>query len=257
MSAYEYAGPFADDIRAFLEFKASVGIYAESRDWTLSKFDKWCAENGATDFDKETVEAWARQWRAHLAPTNTQWMSYIRQLGKFMVANGKDAYVLSDEFKAVFHRAEPYLLTEDEVERFFESAASLEVRSPWAWQATCFFGLMSACGLRTGECRRLQVGDIGWDGCCIDIAESKANRGRRLPVTDEVMEMLAACDSRTRVELGGKRGAFFVVSSGTPSAKAASAGSSGAYGGRRDCRSARTGSDPAPTTSGTGSPTPT
>ena len=28
--------------------------------------------------------------------------------------------VLSDEFKAVFHRAEPYLLTEDEVERFFD-----------------------------------------------------------------------------------------------------------------------------------------
>ena len=216
MSRYEYRSASAADIEAFIASKASVGISCDEREWLLGRFDAWCVERGATDFDRETVEARVRGRKSRVAPTSTSWMPHIRQLGKFMVANGKDAYVLPDEFKAVFHRAEPYLLTEDEIERFFEAAASLDIRSPWAWQATCFFGLMSSCGLRTGECRRLREEDVCWDGCYIDIARSKANRERRLPVTDEVMEMLAACDSRTRVEIGGRRRAFFVVSSGDP-----------------------------------------
>lgn len=114
MSRYEYRSAFAADIEAFIAFKASVGISCEEREWLLGKFDAWCAERGATEFDRETVEAWVRERKSQVAPTSTSWMPHIRQLAKFMAANGKDAYVLSDEFKSVFYRAEPYLLTGDD-----------------------------------------------------------------------------------------------------------------------------------------------
>lgn len=216
MREYDYRSAFADDIRAFLDFKASVGIYADTRNWTLWKFDQWCAERGATAFDKETVEAWALEWSARLSDTNHSWISYLRQLGKFMVANGRDAYILSDEFKIKKHREEPYLLTADEVERFFAAAARIDAHPPWAWQSTCLFGLMHACGLRPGECRRLLRDEVGWNGGYIDISKSKDNRSRRLPVTDEVIAMLEACDSRTGGHFGPDRPAFFVNALGRP-----------------------------------------
>lgn len=56
MTRYEYRSAFAGDIVAFLEFKEGVGISSNARDWTLMRFDRWCAERGAESFDRETVE---------------------------------------------------------------------------------------------------------------------------------------------------------------------------------------------------------
>jgi integrase len=84
-------------------------------------------------------------------------MSYIRDVGRWLQVHGyRDAYVLSDRWKAQVVPAHPYLLSRYEIEAFFAAAATLKADSPWRWQAVAFFTLMHSCGLRTGETRLLR-----------------------------------------------------------------------------------------------------
>lgn len=215
MSGYPYSSAFAEDIVAFIAFKASVGIESKSRAWTLYDFDRWCADHDAQEFDRKTVEGWVKERRAKTSPFHLSWMSHVRELGRFMRVRGRpDAYVLSGDFKSKAVRIAPYLLEQAEVDAFFDAAAGFDNGTPWAWQATCFFGLMHSCGLRTCEARRLQREDVDLASLSIDIMWSKGNRSRRLAITDEVAEMLARCDAETASRFGTDRGAFFVTSTG-------------------------------------------
>ena len=114
------------------------------------------------------------------------WMSYIRDLGRWLKGNGaNDAYVLSEAWKAPFVPARPYLLSRHEIDLFFKAAAALEVPSPWRWQAAAFFTLMHSCGMRTGEVRLLSPEAVDLREGHIDVLWSKGNRSRRLPLTGQ------------------------------------------------------------------------
>jgi integrase len=89
-----------------------------------------------------------------------------------------------------------YLLTQEQVDAFFQAAAVFDYPEPWQWQARAFFGLMAACGLRTCEARRLERADVDLAGRAVDVKWSKGPRSRRLFVNDQVAAMLEACDRR-------------------------------------------------------------
>lgn len=143
------------------------------------------------------------------------WMSYIRDVGRWLQAHrNSDAYVLSDQWKAPFVPAHPYLLTTQEIERFFAAAVRLDAHYPWRWQAVAFFALMHSCGLRTGETRQLRTDRVDLGEGRIDVLWSKGNRSRRLPLTGQVIEVLAACDQASRKQFGPARQRFFVSATG-------------------------------------------
>ena len=150
------------------------------------------------------------------------WMSYIRDFGRWLNVHGhKDAYVLSDQWKAPLVPAHPYLLTSHEIELFFAAAARLEAQSPWRWQAVGFFTLMHSCGTRTGEARALLVDHVDLIGRRVEVVWSKGNRSRRLPLTGEVAEVLAACEQASGKAFGNSCRTFFVSSTGGPVTAAA------------------------------------
>ncbi len=72
---------------------------------------------------------------------------------------------------------------------------------------------MHSCGLRTGETRALQTRHAGLQRHDIDIVWSKGNRGRRLPVTPQVADVLARCDKESRARFPGRVN-FFVSGTG-------------------------------------------
>ena len=215
MSARRLSSAFAAEIEAYVDFKASVGVAGKSLRWHLGDFDRWCAERGRRDFDRDTVEGWVAWRRERTSPDHLGWMSYVRGLGEWMRANGHpDAYVLSRDFRARSARVAPFLMSQEEVEAFFSAAASYAPPSPMAWEARCVFALMHSCGLRTCEARRLGRGDVDTDARTIDVRWSKGHRSRRLPVTAEVADMLARCRDATDREVGRDRAAFFATSTG-------------------------------------------
>lgn len=214
MSVHRFTSAFAADLADYLEFKKQMGFYGYSRIVYLQRFDAYCTSHSLRVFNRATVEDWVVS-ELDRSVTSRSWMSYIRDFGRWVRAHrDPKAYVLSDQWKAGFARSRPYLLTSEEIEKFFIAAARVKAASPWAWQATAFFTLMHSCGLRTGEARRLLASQVDLDQGHIDIIDSKARRSRRLPITDEIVTVLAACDQASRSRFG-PRESFFISSTGT------------------------------------------
>ena len=221
MTGRGFTSAFAARLDEYVEFKCSMGFYGASRIWYLKRFDVYCAEHGRSVLDRDTVEGWVT---AQLSASGRyrSWMSYTRDFGRWLRAHGHaDAYVLSDEWKAGFVPAHPYLLTRGEIEAFFAAAAPLDTPSPWRWQAVAFFTLMHSWGIRTCEARALLAEHVDLPGRHIDVMWSKGNRSRRLPVSDDVADVLATCDDRSRARFGPSRQTFFASSAGRPVTAAA------------------------------------
>ncbi len=72
---------------------------------------------------------------------------------------------------------------------------------------------MHSCGLRTGETRALQAGQVDLDDGHVDVVWSKGNRSRRLPLTTQVAGVLAACDRTSRAHFAARE-TFFVSAAG-------------------------------------------
>lgn len=188
-------------------FPTGHGLRRRLADLVLKKFDSYCAEHERTMFDQETVEAWVT---AQLATSGRyrSWMSYIRDLGRFLRAHGyADAYVLSDRWKAAFMPPpRPYLLTAEEIDAFFTAAARLTAASPATqWQASAFFTLMHSSGLRTCEVRGLLVEYVDVASRHIDVMSSKSRRSRGCQSTNDVADVLAACEG-LEIEYRGRSG---------------------------------------------------
>jgi integrase len=127
-----------------------------------------------------------------------------------------EAYVLAESWKSGFFRSQPYLLRREEISLFFQSATGLETTSPWKWQSVAFFALMHSCGLRTCETRRLQSRDVDLAKGFIDVLWSKGNRSRRLPISGQIIDVLADCDHISRKRFGQERPGVFVSSTPAP-----------------------------------------
>lgn len=214
MNARGLTSALAPQLEAYLAFKERMGFYGASRIWYLKQFDAYCTAHERTVFDRDTVEGWVNQQLTRSGRYRS-WMSYIRDVGRWLQAHGqRDAYVLSDRWKAAVVAAHPYLLSTYEIEAFFAAAATLNAVSPWRWQTVAFFTLMHSCGLRTGETRLLRPEHVHLRDRNLDIVASKGNRSRRLPITGEVRGILADCDRITRARFGPTRGTFFVSAAG-------------------------------------------
>ena len=214
MSARGFTSAFAPQLDAYLAFKEKMGFYGSSRISYLKRFDAYASAHGRVAFDRDTVEGWVTDQLARSGRYRS-WMSYIRDVGRWLQVHGhRDAYVLSDRWKAQLVPAHPYLLSSHEIEAFFAGAATLHAESPWRWQAVAFFTLMHSCGLRTGEARLLTPAHVQLRDRNLDVVSSKGNRSRRLPMTSEVTGVLAGCDRASRAAFGPSRRTFFVSATG-------------------------------------------
>jgi integrase len=216
MNATGFTSALAPQLEAYLAFKEKLGFYGASRVWYLKQFDAYCTAHGRTVFDRDTVEGWVSD-RLASSGRYRSWMSYIRDVGRWLQAHGqRNAYVLSDRWKAPSVPARPYLLSRHEIEAFFAAAATLTAASPWRWQSVAFFTLMHSCGLRTGETRLLHPEHVHFRDRTVDVVASKGNRSRRLPLTIEVTQILADCNRLTLARFGRSRRTFFVSAAGNP-----------------------------------------
>lgn len=214
MSRYGFTSAFATELDEYLAFKENMGFYGPTRIWYLKRFDAYCVEHDRRVLDRDTVEGWVIE-RLERPGRYRSWMSYIRDFGRWLHAHGNEsAYVLSNQWKAPFVPAHPYLMAGREIEAFFTAAAAFTAQSPWQWQTVAFFTLMHSCGLRTGEVRSLPTGQVDLHNGHIDILWSKGNRSRRLPLTGEVIEVLGACELRSAKQFGASRHNFFVSATG-------------------------------------------
>lgn len=208
-----FTSALADDLSAYIDFKARTGKTGHSRIHYLRHFDTWATHHAIGRLDRGAVEGWVLNELSHCS-THRSWMSYIRDFGRWMrIHRDPNAHVLGDEWKAGIVHSTPYLMSSADIEAFFTASGTVPAHSPWAWQATAFFLLMHSAGLRTREAKQLTVADVDFNDHSVMIAATKTGRDRKLPITDDVMSILRTCHRRSRSQFP-HREHFFVSSTG-------------------------------------------
>ena len=130
MNAAGFTSAFAPQLDAYLTFKQKMGFYGTSRIWYLKQFDAYCTAHDRTVFDRDTVEGWVSEQLARSGRYRS-WMSYIRDVGRWLQAHGqRDAYVLSDRWKAQVVPAHPYLLSRRRDRGVLRGRGNAEHRAP-------------------------------------------------------------------------------------------------------------------------------
>ena len=106
----------------FLDFKHALGIKYRSGEVYLRELDRYNLNHGNyTTLIKTVTEGWALEHAAKSTTEDRSWVSPIREFGRYLInTSDSNAYILDEKFVVKHYHAAVYLLTEKEIQRFFE-----------------------------------------------------------------------------------------------------------------------------------------
>ena len=144
---------------AFLDYKHALGIKYAAAATYLSELDRYNAARGDHHtLVKEVVDGWALEHAQKSTTTDRSWVSPIREFGRYLVISGdSDAYVLDNSFIIQRYHPDVYLMTETEIQRFFNECDHYVLRHKALGRAYVFpalYRFMYCCGVRSAEARQ-------------------------------------------------------------------------------------------------------
>lgn len=221
----EFTSVFAGHICDMLAWGATVGHATASMNSYMVNFDRFCTTEfpEATSLTMEMATAWCRQ------NTPGHWdhsRSFaIRALGSYLQLVGVEAFVLPTAWIAKPERTLPHIFTDDELTAFLHATDSIisdkfhSFRAFRDYTIPVIFRLMLGAGLRPTEARLMPVGGIELDAGMALIEESKRNKDRRIPLSVDLIELLAKYEKLARAQRPDRQW-FFEAPTGNPYSKA-------------------------------------
>lgn len=203
-SSLPFRSVLAQDLKAYVALKRSLGRQFETGAYCLSRLDRFLASCQATDLTSENFLAWAAELR-HLKAYG-RW-SYMRTVYNFCVFRRRrvPTCFLPDptSFPAPHQRACPYIFTTQEIARILSETTALKAHhsSPLFPQvARIAIVLLYTTGMRRGELVRLTLGDYDSVERTLLIRDTKFHKSRLLPLSDDAvveLEKYLMCRRRT------------------------------------------------------------
>ena len=183
---------FAKFLEDMINFKTALGHKMKSYKWYLLNFDKFCCKH----FPNESIltSKLALSWCNATGEKSKSGYRFhiIREFGKYLVANGVEAYVIPSTLIPKPKVDIPYILTDEELINFFKATDRIlhNSRSPLLeYTIPVIFRLQYACGLRPQEVRLLKLNNFDFEHNTIYIEDSKWCKDRRLSVTYDIMNL--------------------------------------------------------------------
>lgn len=107
---YEFSSGFANDILAMIAFREQIGV--TTYEYLLSVFDRFCRKYypNATVLTREIILDWLTNEKERHNCVEHNAVA-VRQLGKFIAAESKPAYILPNNVLPVRTRSSPQILT--------------------------------------------------------------------------------------------------------------------------------------------------
>jgi len=197
----DYSSSVGRYISGLIATKRASGYSYETAEYHLRRFDRYCALHaGSGGLSRELVLGWAKCGEEESAGAHRLRMSVVRELGKHMQSLGiGDAFVLPSGLHRKVARHVPHFFTKEELTRFFGACDHLRPhRSLPARHLVLpvFFRLLYCCGLRTCEARKLRVEEVDLRCGALEIIASKRKCSRRLPLPQDLLELLRTYDRR-------------------------------------------------------------
>ena len=212
MSSVKKTRRLARAIDRFLTHRRALGYCCRLETWLLRKLLRHLQEDGRSDLDDRSFARWLRSLQDRHPNTRHQWYHTVRRFCLSRRRHEPGCFVPSPDGAAKRQPCvTPVILEAGQIGHMLEIASQLPqtngspLRGPALRLAIV---LLYACGLRIGELRRLQLGDLEERNTVLRIRESKFHKSRLVPLSPSVTREL-----QTYLR---KRRKAFMATPGTP-----------------------------------------
>lgn len=191
----KYTSLFAPYIIGLIEEKRSLGYKYDSQPNILRRFDSFCSEHYPDEgvLSREIVLDWAAKRPGEHPGTLQQRITPVKELAKYMIRLGQEAFILPKGFTPRIPRYMPHIYSNDELKRIFTQTDQCRFCPlvPYRhYVMPVFFRLLYSCGLRLTEARLLKVKDVNLHEGVITVTNAKLNKHRQIPVSPKMLERL-------------------------------------------------------------------
>ena len=212
----QFISALGPDMDRFLQLKDSLGYSRCSYEYHLTNIDGYAAScfPQLTVMDKALVFGWCKVREGESKNYRRIRQYVIREFGKFQQGMGRDAYVLPTDLIERQQTFVPYLFTDDELQRLFQSvdSSSASKYSPnKPYVLPVLFRMMYCCALRPGEPLKLLTEDVNLEAGTIFIRESKRHKDRIVWMSEDLTRLCIHYDT-----YAGARTYFFTSPKGEP-----------------------------------------
>jgi integrase len=188
-----FASALAPSIRGMLVLKHALGLPYASSERHLLAFDTMCAERfpGQATLLKEMAMEWVVKRPDEHINGQIRRVTPIRQLAKFMVSMGEEAYVIPAGIPGRQVHYRPHIFSHRELRALFDAADAIQV-TPYGGQRQLLipvmFRMIYCLGLRPGEARKLHRNDVDLVHGSVLIRESKGHKDRMVFMSPDLQE---------------------------------------------------------------------
>lgn len=191
---YQYKSILKDYMLAFEELRLNFG-YSESTLYYLKMFDKFLVENKYTSshITKGIIDLWAVQKETENKNSRNHRVSSVKQFCLYLNALGVEAFVPNYHFS--YEKPVPYVLTEEEIQKLFESIDNLfenviHVRAKhYRFMVPILIRLLYVTGLRNNEACSLRIDDLNADAT-LTIHNAKNKKDRIVYLSNDIYLLL-------------------------------------------------------------------
>lgn len=189
-----FSGHFKAHIESLIDQKRSLGYPYETSARILKRFDLFGKTHypDETVLTKEMIMNWAEQKQGEHVNTLARRITPIRQLAKYMIGIGIEAYVIPPGIPSKQVRYVPHNFTDQELRGFFAETdrCPLSLYSPVRHLVIpVFFRTLYCCGLRHSEARLLNVHDVDLDTGKLTIQQSKGDKDRNVMMSQDLLSL--------------------------------------------------------------------
>ena len=213
---YEFQSSFAQRIDNLLEHRKLMGREISDYQKHLKNFDQFCLKNypAETALTQGLAFAWCNEAQGK-GTSATKRACILRNFGRYLSLAGEQAYIMPQMFFPTPKPAPPYILTDNELKKFFEATDSYHLyRNPLLeYTVPVIFRLQYSSGMRPQEVRKLRCVDFNFTDKTIYIAEGKHRKDRKLAIDTNTMELCKKYDWIANTLISGRK-YFFQSPSG-------------------------------------------
>ena len=202
---------FAKDILSMLDYREALGYSRQSYEKKLLNFDRYCVANypDVEILSKDMVIGWLEEQHSDLLGKSTA----IRLLGKYIIAIGKESYILYDKYVSGPANSSAHIFTDDELAALFVAIDTVKNSKdePFLSEiAPVLYRLIYTCGLRPNEGRELKCENINFKTGEILITNTKRKKERLVVMSNDMVTLCR--EYAKRREVFAKDNEFFFPS---------------------------------------------
>jgi len=207
---------FADDCRAFVDYKRTLGYKYKSEEWILKHFDNLSASLNHSEkvLTKNLVEEFTALKPGEAPKSRSLRASVMREFALYRRKRGGTDFLLPPG-KQLLTQFSPYIFTTDEINRFLyvaDNIASTPI-SPYAHIVyPLLFKVLYCCGLRISEALGLKRTDVDLNNGILLIKNSKFEKERIVTMSKSLTE--ACHDYAARIHTNYDYEYFFPAQDG-------------------------------------------